>query len=245
VTGARTAKAGLYGKIPGLGDFLHRGLPSSFVEPWNAWVSAGFLKSRELLGEAWMQAYLTSPPWRFLVEPGVLGADGWVGTMASSVDTVGRCYPIAAALPLPEDTRLQWLGAELESLTDRLERIALDLIDGAVTPEAAMTRIDGLALAAMHGSAPVPLLGRGGRERLMLGKAPAPLAGLALRWLGEAGPHGEDDRLSAWWHGGWDETPAAHLVTAGLPAPETFASLLDGAWTNRHWTEQLGDGGPA
>ena len=29
---------GFYGKMPSRGDFVRRGLPDSFVDPWDAWL---------------------------------------------------------------------------------------------------------------------------------------------------------------------------------------------------------------
>ena len=57
--------AGFYGKVPALGDFVGRGLPASFVDPFDLWLRAGLAASRARLGESWRDRYLTSPLWRF------------------------------------------------------------------------------------------------------------------------------------------------------------------------------------
>ncbi len=53
---------GFYGKLAGRGDFVSRGLPNTFVEPWDAWLASGMRASQDELGAAWLDAYLTSPP---------------------------------------------------------------------------------------------------------------------------------------------------------------------------------------
>ncbi len=228
---------GIYGKLPGYGDFLHRGLPSRFVEPWNRWIAHSILQSRNVLGEAWMGAYLTSPPWRFVIEPGILGEGGWLGVLASSVDQVHRCYPITVALPLPADTRLPALTGAIERIFQPLEEISLLLIDGGTTPEAVLAQIDRLMGEVARCVAPAAIHSRGGSEWLMIGEAPAPIAGLAARWRFEAGANPQDDHpLSAWWHGAWSDLAPASLVTAGLPDHALFADFLDGGFTARGWT---------
>ena len=238
--------AGLYGKIPSYGDFLHRRLPSSFVEPWNDWLSNALTGSQAALGDGWMEAYLTSPPWRFVIEPGLLGEAAWLGVLASSVDRVRRCYPITVAITLPAGARLALLTGAIDGILEALEKITLQLIDGSWTPDAVMAGIDKLARMAPELAAPDLLLGRGGAERLMIGHACSPLAGLAMRWMSETGIHADETYpLSAWWHAGWSDHAPASLITPGLPAPEIFASFLDGRWSARAWMGEGQAGAPS
>src|SRR5664279_3439708 len=85
---------GWYGKLPTLGDFASRRLEADFIEPWDLWLGEGLQGQRESMGDAWLDAYLQSPPWRFLLMPGVLpGFDAGLivaGVLMPSVDRVGR-----------------------------------------------------------------------------------------------------------------------------------------------------------
>lgn len=56
---------GLFGKIPAHGDFVERNLQRSFSLQWDDWLQRGMASSREQLGSHWLDAYLTSPIWRF------------------------------------------------------------------------------------------------------------------------------------------------------------------------------------
>ena len=44
-------RGGLYGKAPAFGDFVVRRLPSTFVRPWDDWLSRSLAASRQQIGE--------------------------------------------------------------------------------------------------------------------------------------------------------------------------------------------------
>ena len=94
-------ETGWYGKLPAQGDFVTRRLPPSFIEPWDAWLNAMLTGSRERLGSAWRDAFLSAPAWRFMLAPGVVGQQGWAGLIVPSVDSVGRYFPLTVASALP------------------------------------------------------------------------------------------------------------------------------------------------
>lgn len=98
-------RPGFFGKLPGLGDFIRAGLPEDVVAAWEAWVKEGLAASRAALGEAWLDAFLEAPVWRFRLAPGLLGTHGLAGVMAPSVDRVGRYFPLmlGAAMAAPPD----------------------------------------------------------------------------------------------------------------------------------------------
>ena len=68
---------GFYGKLASRGDFVSRALPQSFIGPWDSWLAAGLLASQNSLGGDWLNVYLVSPLWRFVLAPGVCGPDTW------------------------------------------------------------------------------------------------------------------------------------------------------------------------
>jgi type VI secretion system ImpM family protein len=88
---------GWHGKLPCLGDFATRRLPPAFVRGWDDWLSSVLHESRRRLGEGWIDAYLTAPLWRFVAGPGALGDRPWAGLLMSSVDRVGRHFPLTLA----------------------------------------------------------------------------------------------------------------------------------------------------
>ena len=230
---------GLYGKVPAFADFVHRRLPMSFVEPWSAWLDRSIIESRAEIGERWVEVYLSSPPWRFALDAGIAGPAGWLGVFASSVDEVRRCYPITVAVSTTPGLALRDLSGDAEPLFKALEATALALIDGSAPPDAAMTRLDELALSASLVGATT--LSRGTTERLRMDSAYESIAAMAADLGADfIAPAVSSPALSAWWHGGFRDRPAASLVVAGLPSADLFASFLDGLWRNRGFSQKIG-----
>src|ERR1700712_4294952 len=91
---------GFYGKLASRGDFVSLGLPQSFIQPWDTWLAAGLHVSQQQLGEDWLDAYLVSPLWRFVLAAGVCGPEAVVGVLMPSIDRVGRYFPLTVAQTL-------------------------------------------------------------------------------------------------------------------------------------------------
>jgi len=159
------APPGWHGKLPSLGDFASRRLDATFIDPWDGWLAAGLLALREADPAGWLDAYLASPSWRFLLMPGVLpgeaGRQGWAGVLMPSVDRVGRYFPFTVVQPLgelPASTQQMqalwhWLGRLDELAADALQE---DWNVDTLEKELARMAAPGLvALPAAGGSAPL------------------------------------------------------------------------------------------
>ncbi len=123
---------GWYGKLPTLGDFASRRLGSDFIEPWDVWLGEGLAAQRATLGDAWLDAYLHSPTWRFVLMPsalpGLAPQRALAGVLMPSVDKVGRYFPLTLVAGLEA---LPGSAAEIEQLLGwlhRLEDLALDAL---------------------------------------------------------------------------------------------------------------------
>jgi type VI secretion system ImpM family protein len=101
--GGAQACAGWFGKIPALGDFVTRGLPGSFVTPWDAWLSGELAQARQGLGEGWDETYASAPTLCFSLTPGALDEKAWHGILVPSFDRVGRQFPLTLALSGPRE----------------------------------------------------------------------------------------------------------------------------------------------
>lgn len=96
---------GLYGKLPAHGDFCCRGLPESFVQPWDAWLQAGIVEARDTLGDdMFAQAWSSAPAWRFRLPAQACGPDPIAGLLLASEDMVGRRFPLTLAATLAADS---------------------------------------------------------------------------------------------------------------------------------------------
>ena len=140
---------GWYGKLPSLGDFASRRLDADFIEPWDLWLGERLQGLRDSRGEAWLDAYLHSPPWRFLLTPGALpGREGTgvlAGVLLSSVDRVGRYFPLTVVAALPRvPTSAQDVDALLAWM-ERIEDAALDALQLEWDIDALEAALAGLA----------------------------------------------------------------------------------------------------
>ncbi len=91
-----------YGKLPALGDFASRRLPPAFLADWDAWLQRGMAYSQQHLGSEWLDTYLTSNVWRFILAPGTLDSSTWAGIVLPSVDRVGRYFPLTICAALAD-----------------------------------------------------------------------------------------------------------------------------------------------
>jgi type VI secretion system protein ImpM len=133
---------GWHGKLPTVGDFATRRLDSNFVSVWDDWLSAGLARLRTDDPDHWLDAYLASPTWRFVLTtgflPSPLHAMAWAGVVMPSVDKVGRYYPLTLAAPLsaiPVEAGAQldlwlWLQGLEDAAIDALqEDWSIDLLE--------------------------------------------------------------------------------------------------------------------
>lgn len=208
---------GFYGKLACRGDFVSRGLPQTFIQPWDQWLAAGIQASQQALGERWLDAYLVSPLWRFALAPGLCGPDAVVGVLMPSIDRVGRYFPLTVAQVLaPEESLASVLAGE-DTWFEEVEAVLLATLE----PEAGFERFEA-ALQPFRGARPLlqgPRETLGGLQRLA---ATTPEArALALAECACAG-------VSLWWGRGSERIAPGLMRCAGLPRSADFAGFLLG-----------------
>jgi type VI secretion system protein ImpM len=221
-------RCGLFGKLPAKRDFIALFAPRAFLDVWEPWMQGSISASRAILDDAWQQAFLTAPIWRFW-----LGADICETTVAgafmSSLDGVGRYYPLTifacgesgAAIPPPDlEAQDEWYEAAENFLLSTLEKgIVYKTITGS---------LDQLAPPASGGSEGLPQ----GMMQLKDGVVVAPAAGHSfldvcgsLRAANHAGAYAA---ASFWWTAGGGDYPPLALSCRGMADPLLFAKMLTG-----------------
>lgn len=231
---AGDAPVGFYGKLPCRGDFLQRRVSQEFVDVWDAWLQRCLAESIRHMQERWLEAYLTSPVWRFVLSPGICGDGAYGGVMVPSVDRVGRYFPLTIVASWePEDCALAvacgahaWFDRAEELALDAPEASDFDLFDGRVAQlpalgngqdaaEAAALRVhlDRTDVAAEVMRWRVPL-----RSVHSLQRAVNLLAARELERALQP--------LSLWWSDGSKDTEPTWVCQRGLPPPEAFAGML-------------------
>jgi len=207
---------GFYGKVASRGDFIERNLPKDFQRSWDAWLSAGLQTSQGQLGESWLDAYLTSPLWRFALAPGVCGSEAMTGVLMPSIDRVGRYFPLTVACRIPCGQPLQALQAG-EPWFERIEDLLLSTLEEGARFEDFETAVQ--SLESLPDTA-LPVCDQAhGLQHWSVVDAPGRLAALAAQACSGA---------SLWWGRGSQRIAAGLRRCQGLPPTESFAAYLLG-----------------
>jgi type VI secretion system protein ImpM len=209
---------GFYGKLACRGDFVSRGLPGNFIQPWDQWLAAGLRSSQQHLGERWLEAYLTSPLWRFALAPGLCGPDAVIGVLMPSIDRVGRYFPLTVAQVLAPGQPLAPAVAGADTWFEAVEAVLLATLEPGADFESFAAALPGFRVARPLPQAPRMTLG--GLQRL---DATTPEGrGLALAECACEG-------MSLWWGRGSERIAPGLMRCAGLPRSEDFAGFLLGS----------------
>jgi type VI secretion system protein ImpM len=225
---------GWFGKIAGLGDFVHRRLSTATVQALDDWLSKCMEVSHIQLGERWLPLYLSCCVWRFAWAPGVLGNRWWFGVLMPSIDNVGRHYPLIIAQPSNTPPHTTESLQQLEKWFAYVTHAALGtLVVGSTLKqfEADLMRTPQLpqpvpAPAVLHGS--IERWADRTRQELE-GGAPLELC------LQQMAVNEVLQRLQAcciWWpvrrNGRMNSMSMSHTV--GLPSPEIYIQMLEDTW---------------
>jgi len=232
---------GLYGKLPSNGDFVTRRLPSAFVEPWDQWLQEALAESRDQLGGRWLDAYLTSPVWRFVLSPGASDTLPWAGLLMPSVDRVGRYFPLTLACPLPVANNPICTMTESTPWYDAAQSLLLSCLADDFDLETFDRQVMALGIPHVRPRDRTSPAGFAGPRRLPLLEEPSKVCPILLeQTLTEL-----YFAFSLWWSQGSDSVEPSFLVCQGLPPIKGFAAMLAGDWTRRGWDQTsmpLGEG---
>jgi type VI secretion system protein ImpM len=209
--------SGFYGKMACRGDFVSRGLPQSFIQPWDAWLTAGLLASQQDLGAQWLEAYLVSPLWRFALARGVCGPDAVAGVLMPSIDRVGRYFPLTIAQCLPADQSVGAVVSGPDAWFEQAESLLLSTLDEGADFE----RFDSglLALDTLPTSVRSHVSTFAGLQRIAASQAEARSTALVEKAC---------EHSSLWWGKGSQRIAPGLLHCTGLPAAVHFGSFLLG-----------------
>ena len=231
---------GYYGKVSTHGDFVSRGLPASFINPWDSWLQEAVINSRQQLGDNWLNCYLTGPIYRFVLAPGICGEHGWMGIMMPSVDRIGRYYPITIVtknrlninpfLALVDEA--EWFtnveALALSSLADNFNlqqfNRELDLVTANVNSSdcGAATTDEQITQQASNNA---------WQKSLETGQTMSQLIPCFLDNLLKE----HYFAYSVWWTQGSEQVASSFLICEGLPPFDGVAAMLDGNWQKWGW----------
>jgi type VI secretion system protein ImpM len=225
---------GWYGKVPFLGDFASRRLPQKFIATWDNWLQQSMVASRTQLGGHWLDAYLRSPIWRFVLMPGVIGDEFWVGLMMPSVDKVGRHFPLTIAVSIASRPGILATVIASGNWYAEIENTLLAALSTEFTVEQLETRLAGApfqdGLYQEQDTRAVDLANWWAQPQPAANFAMALPVGCtaqhiacaaASEWLQSAGTG-----KSVWWHDMETSAPSRMACFSGLPPLDHYATFL-------------------
>jgi type VI secretion system protein ImpM len=238
---------GFYGKLPSLGDFVSRRLERTFIDPWDAWLQAAVATSRTQMGEGWLDTYLTSPLWRFVLSPGICGPECWTGVMMPSCDRVGRYFPLAVVAPLPEAVNPFTLATVAGEWHAKVEELMLSTLErDDLSASEFDAEVEGLGTcAAPAESTAVDPAAAGALSSWRLSLPGVDGIGAGYHALLNHLVHLSSPAYSLWWTSGSAVVAPTLLVSSGLPPASGYCALLDGQWQTCTWDESGGAVPPA
>jgi type VI secretion system protein ImpM len=220
-------RCSLFGKLGAKRDFIALATPRRFLETWEPWVQACMSASRHQLGNAWQNAFLTAPVWRFWLGADISGATV-LGAIMPSVDGIGRYYPLTLlavadpshSIPPPDlNAQDQWFVTAEEFL--------LSTLDQARSFEAIATALDALPPPPMETTVSTS------QDILALGDTMIGMitAGQTFRdslLILRQSNHATSAAASFWWTEGGGNFPPMALCARGMPDPFRYSSMLTG-----------------
>jgi len=237
--GSADAAPGYHGKLVAKGDFVTRRLPRGFLDPWDSWLQDVIGGSRTRMGEAWLDAYLTSPIWRFALSPGLCGEVAAAGVLMPSVDRVGRYFPLTIVVLLANGGDLLAIPVAAAGWFAKAEELVRSALSDGFDFDGFDAKVAALGAPDVAASAAADIAQSGSGLRIAISSADAvdqAYRALVARVVNAACP-----RCSLWWTSGSQDVAATFIACNGLPPAEGFAAFLDGRWGAWGWD----DGAPA
>ncbi|MEO7207604.1 MAG: type VI secretion system-associated protein TagF [Steroidobacteraceae bacterium] len=237
-------EVGFFGKLPSHGDFVRRRVADDFVTGWDSWLQQCLAQSRETLGAAWLDTYLTSPVWRFALAPRVCGAAGVAGILVPSVDRVGRYFPLTIVWPTPPDLSTLEIALRYRTGFEHAERLLLDTLaaeqfefgdfDRSVMDLAGhLDKSSNEKTLRLTQSSSATLAAATLRPRCVPLREAAALEAPSLQLYGQL--LDAQGGTAFWWTDGSSAITPSWLITHGLPDSARYSAMLDGAWNEAGW----------
>ena len=148
-----TSTFGAFGKIPSVGDFFRIHAPPGFASIWDEWLQRCLVSGAHAYGSHWDELYMSVPIWRFSLSAGVAGPAAIMGVLMPSVDRVGRRFPLTLMGALAEGAPVIQAHFADHETYDKLETIALSVLDDDISKDALEDKLSSVARAEQEPSA--------------------------------------------------------------------------------------------
>ncbi len=214
---------GWFGKLPVIGDFAGRGLPSALREQVHAWCAQGMGCLTDRHGETWKAAFQLAPVWHFAMNANIWDARPLTGCMAPSMDRIGRCSPVVALRSVGGARMAECLPPQSRWLF-RVENLLRHLVQGALDADAIQAELE----AALKADS---------RQKEEGDSAADILSDLGIStgqetdwfsWPDLAERFCERKGRSFWWAEPSPQQPPRQIIHNGAPDDDLFELLMTG-----------------
>ncbi len=240
-----TSSPGFYGKLPVLGDFVSRRIPRDFISSWDSWLQSAISASKEELGDRWLEYYLTSPIWRFLLSPGVCGQHAWAGIVMPSVDRVGRYFPLTVAIAVNDLSSFSLYSPAIDAWFAELEASALAALEKDLPAEKLDNLLKDIDCSCWRHKTVISVNdnertapGVGKKAFFLQGQNADISLVEQLQGLSNCLINDCFVGFSLWQSKGSETVKPAMLMCEGLPPLHAFSGLLTGSLSGRGWDLQ-------
>lgn len=123
---------GFFGKIPAIGDFVHRNLSATTVASVDAWLQEGmYLLGQQ--GHSFHDRYMVSQVGFFVLPQRVWADHAVAGFIIPSIDRVGRLFPLVCLHTVADHPHIDFgmLFSELKAASD----IAVNALQQRLSPD--------------------------------------------------------------------------------------------------------------
>ena len=205
----------------------------------------GFIASREeQLTDDWLDIYLTSPIWRFVLSQGCVDGNAWAGVMIPSVDSVGRYFPFCIVIKLQDGANLVDILSTQAHWFGELEEIGLDALQNEFDADTLMEKLQEIKFEAQpfyykrtESQQSAEDAYNVSTENLALvmdfeEQLPSSTNAALLDWLMSK----QYPSYSLWHSKGSDRVQPSFLISQGLPKLDGAAAMLQGDWQQWSWS---------
>lgn len=226
-------KPGFYGKIPALGDFVSRGLTNKFLSTWDQWLQSALLASKEQLGDQWLDFYLTSPIWHFILSSGICDQNVWAGIMMPSVDKVGRYFPFTLATAVEPVLHPSDILQSATRWFEQMEHLALDVLEDKLDIDGLNRKLSTRTFERLAQRKPCSIASpmyrnKEGKISFYASLNQPENTNDALAHLGFCLLNDIQPTYSLWKTNGDEEMPPCMRIYSNLPPRDSFFELLIG-----------------
>jgi len=230
---------GLYGKLPAHGDFVHRNLPDNFVNVWDEWLQHYIAGTKEQIGENWLNLYLTSPMWRYMLSEGTIDDSAWSGIVLPSVDKVGRYFPFSIATKLPSNINpLEFLLNDNSWFND-IETLSLEALETNISVEAVIDLIDDVEISytKLYTRSENSTENMAENNPIVISMVDEKQTSSTSSYMLDIVLQNSFSSYSAWTTKGSEQVSPVLFYTQGLPDISGLSTMITGLWQQGSWRQ--------